>query len=230
MNTLAAIVPFYNEEKFLRKSVERVLEIKDINTIYLINDGSKDNSLDIANQLVLENTNIKLLSSDINSGKGNALNLVRKYIETSHVIIHDADLEYFPEDIQGMFELSQDNPTALILGTRFRGYKDRKNLYTRTLIANKLLSTLFSVIHFRKISDIATCYKLMPTSYFKYQEINEKGFSIEVELLAKFIKTKKSIIEFPISYEGRSYEEGKKIGLKDGFSFIFTIFKYRIIK
>jgi hypothetical protein len=70
----------------------------------------------------------------------------------------------------------------------------------------------------------------MPTSYFKYQEIKEKGFSIEVELLAKFIKTKESIIEFPISYEGRSYEEGKKIGLKDGFSYIFTIFKYRVIK
>ena len=129
-----------------------------------------------------------------------------------------------------MFELSQNNPKALILGTRFRGYKDRKNLYTRTLIANKFLSTLFSIVHFRRISDIATCYKLMPTSYFKYQEIKEKGFSIEVELLAKFIKTKESIIEFPISYEGRSYEEGKKIGLKDGFSFIFTIFKYRVTK
>lgn len=227
---LTVVIPFYNEEKFLRKSVERVLKIKDIKTIYLINDGSNDNSLDIANQLVLENTSIKLLSSDVNSGKGDALNLVRKYIETTHVVIHDADLEYFPDDIQGMFELSQNNPTALILGTRFRGYKDRKNLYMRTLIANKLLSTLFSIVHFRKISDIATCYKLMPTSYFKYQEINEKGFSIEVELLAKFIKTKNLIIEFPISYEGRSYEEGKKIGLKDGFSFIFTIFKYRVIK
>jgi glycosyltransferase involved in cell wall biosynthesis len=227
---LTVVIPFYNEENFLRKSVERVLKIKDIKTIYLINDGSKDNSLDIAKQLELENTSIKLLSSDINSGKGDALNLVREYIETSHVVIHDADLEYFPDDIQGMFELSQNNPTALILGTRFRGYKDRKNLYMRTLIANKLLSTLFSIVHFKRISDIATCYKLMPTSYFKYQEIKEKGFSIEVELLAKFIKTKESIIEFPISYEGRSYEEGKKIGLKDGFSFIFTIFKYRVTK
>ena len=227
---LTVVIPFYNEEKFLRKSVERVLKIKDIKTIYLINDGSKDNSLDIAKQLVHENSSIKLLSSDINSGKGDALNLVREYIETSHVVIHDADLEYFPDDIQGMFELSQNNPKALILGTRFRGYKDRKNLYTRTLIANKILSTLFSIVHFRRISDIATCYKLMPTSYFKYQEIKEKGFSIEVELLAKFIKTKESIIEFPISYEGRSYEEGKKIGLKDGFSFIFTIFKYRVTK
>ena len=227
---LTVVIPFYNEEKFLRKSVERVLKIKDIKTIYLINDGSKDNSLDIAKQLVHENTSIKLLSSDINSGKGDALNLVREYIETSHVVIHDADLEYFPNDIQGMFELSKNNPTALILGTRFRGYKDRKNLYMRTLIANKFLSTLFSIVHFRRISDIATCYKLMPTSYFKYQEIKEKGFSIEVELLAKFIKTKESIIEFPISYEGRSYEEGKKIGLKDGFSFIFTIFKYRVTK
>jgi len=227
---LTVVIPFYNEEKFLRKSVERVLKIKDIKTIYLINDGSKDNSLDIAKQLVHENSSIELLSSDINSGKGDALNLVREYIETSHVVIHDADLEYFPDDIQGMFELSQNNPKALILGTRFRGYKDRKNLYTRTLIANKFLSTLFSIVHFRRISDIATCYKLMPTSYFKYQEIKEKGFSIEVELLAKFIKTKESIIEFPISYEGRSYEEGKKIGLKDGFSFIFTIFKYRVTK
>ena len=227
---LTVVIPFYNEEKFLRKSVERVLKIKDIKTIYLINDGSKDNSLDIAKQLVHENTSIKLLSSDINSGKGDALNLVREYIETSHVVIHDADLEYFPDDIQGMFEISQNNPKALILGTRFRGYKDRKNLYMRTLIANKFLSTLFSIVHLRRISDIATCYKLMPTSYFKYQEIKEKGFSIEVELLAKFIKTKESIIEFPISYEGRSYEEGKKIGLKDGFSYIFTIFKYRVIK
>lgn len=227
---LTVVIPFYNEEKFLRKSVERVLKIKDIKTIYLINDGSKDNSLDIAKQLVHENSSIELLSSDINSGKGDALNLVREYIETSHVVIHDADLEYFPDDIQGMFELSQNNPKALILGTRFRGNKDRKNLYTRTLIANKFLSTLFSIVHFRRISDIATCYKLMPTSYFKYQEIKEKGFSIEVELLAKFIKTKESIIEFPISYEGRSYEEGKKIGLKDGFSFIFTIFKYRVTK
>ena len=105
----AQITHFYNEENFLRKSVERVLKIKDIKTIYLINDGSKDNSLDIAKQLELENTSIKLLSSDINSGKGDALNLVREYIETSHVVIHDADLEYFPDDIQGMFELSQNN-------------------------------------------------------------------------------------------------------------------------
>jgi glycosyltransferase involved in cell wall biosynthesis len=115
---LTVVIPFYNEEKFLRKSVERVLKIKDIKTIYLINDGSEDNSLDIAKQLVLENTSIKLLSSDINSGKGDALNLVREYIETSHVVIHDADLEYFPDDIQGMFELSQNNPNSSNFGNK----------------------------------------------------------------------------------------------------------------
>ena len=94
---LTVVIPFYNEEKFLRKSVERVLKIKDIKTIYLINDGSKDNSLDIAKQLVHENSSIELLSSDINSGKGDALNLVREYMLSYMMQIWNTSLMTFKE-------------------------------------------------------------------------------------------------------------------------------------
>jgi glycosyltransferase involved in cell wall biosynthesis len=226
---LSVIIPFYNEEKYLETSVNRVLEIKNIEKIFLVNDGSTDDSLNIANKLANQNEIIEILSSASNFGKGNALKIAKQHIKTSHVVIHDADLEYFPEDIQEMFDVAIKNPSCLILGTRFKGIKSRKNLYFRTLVANRGLSFLFSIVFFNRVSDIATCYKLMPVEFFKNYETREKGFSIEVELLAKFLKTKNKIKEVPIKYEGRSYEQGKKIGLKDGFIFIYTIFKYRFV-
>lgn len=226
---LSVIIPFYNEEKYLETSVNRVLEIKNIEKIFLVNDGSTDDSLNIANKLANQNEIIEILSSKSNLGKGNALKIAKQHINTSHVVIHDADLEYFPEDIQEMFDVAIKNPSCLILGTRFKGIKSRKNLYFRTLVANRGLSFLFSIVFFHRVSDIATCYKLMPCEFFKNYETREKGFSIEVELLAKFLKTKNKIKEVPIKYEGRSYEQGKKIGLKDGFIFIYTIFKYRFV-
>ena len=226
---LSVIIPFYNEEKYLETSVKRVLEIENIEEIFLVNDGSTDGSLNIANKLANQNETIKILSSTTNLGKGNALKIAKKHINTSHVVIHDADLEYFPEDIQEMFDVAIKNPSCLILGTRFEGIKSRKNLYFRTLVANRGLSLLFSIVFFKRVSDIATCYKLMPSEFFKNYETSEKGFSIEVELLAKFLKTKNKIKEVPIKYEGRSYEQGKKIGLKDGFIFVYTIFKYRFV-
>ena len=226
---LSVVIPFFNEERYLETSVNRVLKIKNIEKIFLVNDGSTDNSLDIANKLAKQYKIIEIISNTSNLGKGSALKIAKKHINTSHVVIHDADLEYFPEDIQEMFDLAIKNPSCLILGTRFKGEKSRKNLYFRTLVANKGLSLLFSIIFFNKVSDIATCYKLMPSEFFKNFETKEKGFSIEVELLAKFLKTKNRIKEVPIKYEGRSYEQGKKIGLKDGFNFIYTIFKYRFV-
>ena len=226
---LSVIIPFYNEEKYLETSVNRVLEIKNIEKIFLVNDGSTDDSLNIANKLANQNEIIEILSSKSNLGKGNALKIAKQHINTSHVVIHDADLEYFPEDIQEMFDVAIKNPSCLILGTRFKGIKSRKNLYFRTLVANRGLSFLFSIVFFNRVSDIATCYKLMPCEFFKNYETREKGFSIEVELLAKFLKTKNKIKEVPIKYEGRSYDQGKKIGLKDGFIFIYTIFKYRFV-
>ena len=126
-----------------------------------------------------------------------------------------------------MFSLAKKNPDTLILGSRFIGNKVRKNVYFRTNVANRVMSLFFSVVNFCYITDVATCYKLMPTKFFKEVTLKEKGFSIEVELLSKFLKTNKSILEVPIKYEGRSYIEGKKIKTSDGFKYLYNTLKYR---
>lgn len=127
-----------------------------------------------------------------------------------------------------MFKVSKLYPTSLILGSRFIGNKKRKNIYARTLFANKIMSLFFSFIHSYKVTDVATCYKLMPSSFFQEIKIKEKGFSIEIEVLSKFIKWNKSIVEVPISYEGRSYRDGKKIKTMDGFRYLVNTVKYKI--
>jgi glycosyltransferase involved in cell wall biosynthesis len=228
MNNLAVIVPFYNEENYLQKSINRLIDSDIFDQIILVDDCSTDNSASIANENVLKINKIIYLKSSSNKGKGNALNLAKDTIETSHVIIHDADLEYFPDDIVEMFNCVEDNQNSLILGSRFIGNKKRVNIYARTLLANKIMSSFFSFVNGYQVSDVATCYKLMPTPFFKEMDIKENGFSIEIEILSKFLKYNKSIKEVPIKYEGRSYEQGKKIKSSDGFRYLFNTIKYRM--
>ena len=227
MKNLAVIVPFYNEKDFLEISLKRATDLDIFDQIILTDDCSNDGSSEIALNLAKSNPIIEYTNGATNSGKGQALNNAKHLIRTSHVVIHDADLEYFPDDIVEMFNLVEDNPESLILGSRFIGTKDRKNVYFRTNLANRTMSLFFSLVNFQYITDIATCYKLMPTSFFKDMNIKEKGFSIEVELLSKFLKTNSNVIEVPIKYEGRSYTDGKKIKASDGFKYLFNTVKYR---
>lgn len=225
--SITAIVPVYNEEKFLKQSVIRLLDIDEINTIYLVDDCSTDRSRKIMDQLSLENNKIRLFQTDKNSGKGKAVCSVQKELTTDYVIIHDADLEYDPRDIKRMIEKIDTNNPNMVLGSRFL-HENKKQIYLRTFLANKFLSKVFSIIYFVKVTDIATCYKLMPTDYFKFEQFFEKGFAIEVELLSKYFKSNKNFSEVPINYNARSYEDGKKIKLKDGFKYLFAMFRYRL--
>ena len=227
MNNLTVIVPFFNEELYLEESVNRLLKIKIYDSIILIDNNSSDQSLEIAKNLAQKNKNIYFYQTDETQGKGVALNFSQSLITTTHVAIHDADLEYFPEDIIEMFSLSEKFPDSMILGSRFIGSKDRKNVYKRTYIANKFMSFFFSIVNFYYVSDVATCYKLMPTNFFQNIYIKEQGFSIEIELVSKFLKYNRSVKELPIKYSGRSYKEGKKIKFIDGFKFLFNTLKYR---
>ena len=229
MINLTAIVPFYNEENTLKQSVERLLNEDIFSEIILSDDNSSDNSLKIAKTLSNEYQHIKYISSDINLGKGNAINNAVSILNTSHVVIHDADLEYFPEDIVQMYKKAIANQNSLILGSRFIGTKKRENVYLRTYFANRVMSTFFSLVNFYWVSDVATCYKLMPSNFLKNISIKEQGFSIEIEVLSKFLKYNKHILEIPISYEGRSYDEGKKIKVTDGIMYIVNTLKYRFI-
>lgn len=114
-----------------------------------------------------------------------------------------------------------------MIGSRFLDNKIRVNRYFRTKVANKFLSFLFSKVNQVQCTDVATCYKLFESKHLKKINLVENDFSIEVEILSKFLSMGLSLKEHPISYEGRTYKEGKKIGLSDGFKYIYTIFKYR---
>jgi dolichol-phosphate mannosyltransferase len=231
MYSLDVIVPFYNEEKFLERSVKNLIKENIHDKIYLVNNCSTDNSEEIAKSLSKNREDIIYLETNISKGKGLGIQTAIQYLESTHTIIHDADLEYFPNDIKTMKELSIKNQNSLVLGSRFIGEKERFNRYRRTIFANRFLSNFFSFIHGNKVSDIATCYKLIPNKYLKKMNLSENGFAIEIEIIAKYLKMDNTqIIEVPIRYEGRSFEDGKKIKLSDGFQYIFKIIYYKLLK
>lgn len=169
---------------------------------------------------------IKLINLDKQSGKGHAIKVGLEYIETTHLIVHDADLEYNPLDIPEMFDIAKLNPSTLVLGSRTIGHKNRNNKYQFIRFGNKIFSYFFSTINFFKISDISTCYWLVETEILKKLDLKENGFAIEVEVFSKFLRTKNNVIEVPISYEGRLFKEGKKLKLKDGVLIFLKIIKY----
>ena len=229
MYTLDVIVPFFNEEVFLKESVGRLLKTNIHTNIYLVDNNSFDNSPEIAKKLSKDREDIHYVKTPEVSGKGFGIQTVIPFLKSSHVVIHDADLEYFPDDLIEMKNVSENNLESLILGTRFKGNKKRNNQYFRTVFANKFLSLFFSIIYMYKVSDIATCYKLLPVKKIKNMALRENGFAIEVEIIAKFLKLKSpSLKEVPINYDGRTFEEGKKINIKDGFRYIFKTIQYRI--
>ena len=227
MKNLTVIVPVYNEEVFLEESLQRLLALEKDFPILIVDDCSSDNSPNIANQYAKKYERITFIKKDRNGGKGSALKEAFKYVSTDFSVIHDADLEYFPSDINEMMNSAIKKPDYLVIGSRFIGEKSRKNIYKRTYIANKIMSQFFSLIFFKKITDIATCYKLMPSKFFIETNLKENGFSIEIEIVAKFLKHSKSLIEVPIMYDGRSYDEGKKIKFSDGIFYIINTLKYR---
>jgi glycosyltransferase involved in cell wall biosynthesis len=227
MYSLTAVMPFYNEEDFLQESFERLHSSGVADKILLVDDSSTDRSKEIAKNIADKYINVSYFLNKSNKGKGSALISIKEHIQTSHMVIHDADLEYDPNDLIKLKKLSIENKNSLILGSRFIGSIERNNLYKSTHAANQFLSLLFSIINSYKITDIATCYKMFPAKFFKNTNFKEKGFSIEIEILAKFLKYNTSVFELPIHYSGRSYSQGKKIHIKDGFYYIFNIFKYR---
>ncbi len=223
MNNLTVIVPFYNEEKYLYESVQRLLAEKIFEKIILVNDLSNDNSFEIAQNLSNNYEQIRVISTSKQIGKGNAIREALEHINTSHLIVHDADLEYFPEDITEMYQIAIKNRDSLILGSRTIGDKKRTNLYKTTFYVQKIYASLFSLLNSHRLSDIASCYWLLETKQLKSMNISENGFSIEIEVLSKALNKGLNIIEVPIKYEGRSYQDGKKIKLLDGLKIFLKI-------
>ena len=219
-------MPFFNEEKTLEIAVLNLLKEDFASEIILVNDGSNDNSYQIALKLVNKYKNIILVNSKINKGKGHALKVGISKSTKKYIGILDADLEYSPNDLKKLFVNIELSEGDIACGSRFIGDFKRENIYLRTYFANKFLSKFFSTVHKQKVSDIATCLKVFRTDILQSIELKEKGFSIEVELLAKTLANSNKYSEIPIRYSARSYEDGKKIKFIDGLRYIVSILKF----
>ena len=219
-------MPFFNEENTLEMAVTNLVNEDFASEIILVNDGSNDKSYEIASSLQNKHKFIKLIESKENKGKGHALKLGINVASKKYIGVLDADLEYSPNDLKNLFKEIDINNLDIVCGSRFIGDFKRDNIYVRTYLANKFLSMFFSIIHREKVTDIATCLKVFRKTLFDSIDLKANGFSIEVEILAKTLSKSDNFKEFPISYTARSYEEGKKIKLIDGFRYIYSIIRY----
>ena len=221
------IMPFFNEENTLEIAVTNLVNEDFASEIILVNDGSNDKSYEIASRLQNKHEFVKLIESKENKGKGHALKLGINVASKKYIGVLDADLEYSPNDLKNLFQEIDINNLDIVCGSRFIGDFKRDNIYVRTYLANKFLSMFFSIIHREKVTDIATCLKVFRKTLFDSIDLKANGFSIEVEILAKTLSKSDNFKEFPISYTARSYEEGKKIKLIDGFRYIYSILKFK---
>lgn len=237
LKKLSILIPAYNEERTIQKILEKVRDVQLTHNIkkeiIIVNDCSKDNTVGKVEQFQQNNPklNIQLFSQEENKGKGAAINRAFKEATGDYCIIQDADLEYNPEDYNLLIQPIYYDNADVVYGSRFKGDAPHRILFFWHSIGNKFLTSLSNMMTNLNLSDMETCYKMIRTKLVKEINIKEKRFGIEPEITAKLAKIKGvKIYEVGISYYGRTYEEGKKIGWKDGFRAIYCIFKYRFSK
>jgi len=225
---LSVIIPCFNEEKTLKIIVERVLSFKDIEKeIIIVDDCSTDSSKLIISELSNSHSEIKGVYLEKNSGKGSALKKGFELVSGDIVVIQDADLEYDPKDYSALIKPFKNTDADVVYGSRFMGGEYVRLHFFWHFIANKLLTFVTNIVTNLNMSDMETGYKLFKKSVIQSINIKEKSFGVEPEITVKLARKKFIFYEVPISYQGRSYEEGKKITLKDAFLAFYCIFKYR---
>ena len=234
---LSILIPAYNEENTIHLILERVKEVQLPNgiakEIVIVNDCSKDQTIQKVEEYIAQNAemDIRLFSQTHNQGKGAAINRAIKECTGDYLIVQDADLEYDPQEYNLLLKPVFMDNADVVYGSRFIGHHPHRILFFWHSIGNKFLTRLSNIMTNLNLTDMETCYKLIRASIAKNIEIKENRFGIEPEITAKLARVPKiRIYEVGISYYGRTYEEGKKIGWKDGFRAIWCILKYRFVK
>lgn len=231
--SLTLVIPCYNEEETLAICIEKVLEIADENLtleIIIVDDASRDSSLTIARSLAQKYHEIKVFSHKKNQGKGAALRTGFKEATGDFVIVQDADLEYRPSEIKTLLKPLIDDEADVVIGSRFSSSGAHRVLYFWHSVGNRILTLLSNMFTDLNLTDMETCYKVFKREVIQDIEIEENRFGFEPEIIAKIAHKRLRIFEMGISYFGRTYEEGKKIGVKDGFRALYCIFHYNAHK
>jgi len=223
---LAVIMPIYNEESTLEKIVSCVLEQPLVKELICVNDASTDSSSTILDRLAKEEERIRVIHQKENGGKGAAVRAGIAAIEAPIAIIQDADLEYDPAEYPRILKPILTGRADVVFGSRFLGAEAHRVLYFWHSVGNRFLTLLSNMFTNLNLTDMEVCYKAFKTDVLRRFTIRESGFGIEPEIVAKVARLKVRIYEVAISYHGRTYAEGKKIGWRDGLSAIRCILKY----
>lgn len=230
---LSIVVPCFNEEKTLERCLQHVLDIQDESLsleIIIVDDCSTDNSLNIAEALAEKYSEIIVLRHENNRGKGAALQTGFQQASGQIVAVQDADLEYDPVDLRRMIIPIAENKADVVLGSRFTSGGAHRVLYFWHYLGNKFLTLLSNMFSDLNLTDMECCYKVFRREIIQKLEIQESRFGVEPELVAKVAQMRLRIYEMGVSYSGRTYEEGKKIGYRDGLRALYCIFYYNARK
>jgi glycosyltransferase involved in cell wall biosynthesis len=225
---LSVVMPVYNERATLRAVVERVVAVPLQIELLCVDDGSSDGSREILTQLESQYPEIRILLQPRNMGKGAALRRGIQEATGDFVIIQDADLEYDPADYPALLDPLLQGKADVVYGSRFQGSAPHRVLYFWHSVGNKFLTLLSNSFTNINLSDMETCYKVFRREVIQSIAIEENRFGFEPEITVKLAKRRLRIYEVGISYSGRTYEEGKKIGWKDGVRALWCLLKYSI--
>lgn len=226
---LSVVIPAYNEESTIGSVLESLMrELPDIYEIIVVDDGSKDQTAGIARKYSEKYGIIRLICQPKNQGKTAALRVGFAATSGDIVLVQDADQEYDPVDIPGLIEPILDGHADVVYGSRFMIRQAARVLYFRHFLANQFLTFLSNLLTDLNLSDVETGYKAFRGDIIRKMVIETRGFGFEIEVTAKVAKLGCRVYEVPISYHGRTYEEGKKIGVRDGIDAIFYIIKYNL--
>ncbi|HSX16777.1 MAG TPA: glycosyltransferase family 2 protein [Patescibacteria group bacterium] len=231
---LSIVMPCYNEEATIKKIIAEVMAVDLGSTkkeLIIVDDGSKDATRDILTKLATKHPEIKLVFQKVNQGKGAALK--KGILETTGdvVVIQDADLEYDPEEYKRLLYPMERGHADVVYGSRFIGGEPHRIIYYRNQIANKFLTGMSNLFTGLNLTDMETCYKMFRGDLVREiaQHLKAKRFGFEPEITARVARSKAPVYEIGISYYGRSKEEGKKIGVKDGVKAVWEIIYFNVV-
>jgi glycosyltransferase involved in cell wall biosynthesis len=224
---LSVIIPVYNEVQTVREILDRVRRVQIDKEIVVVDDFSTDGTRDLLARIEQQIPEVRVLFHERNMGKGRALRSGFAAARGDYVIVQDADLEYDPDDYPKLLRPLDKGLADVVYGSRFLSTEEHRVLYFWHSLGNKFLTLLSNMATDLNLTDMETCYKVFRRELIQSIELEEDRFGFEPEVTCKVAKTGARVYEVGIAYHGRTYEEGKKIGMKDGFRALWCILKYR---